>query len=225
MRRAIIVALSAALLTTAAWAARGAADGSDQTAAVVAPANAEAAHYHPMSPSSAAVVAYEHTAADRGLAAQLVQARLATARYATDLRAAKSDGYQIITRMMPDMGWHFLNPAVQGFDVRKPPILVYERRGKAWQLGALEWVFPEKPATPPLPGATYGSFGAACHYADGTFVFRTVQERCPSSSPETGARFNFWHPDLVTLHVWLWYPNPDGLYNGTNPLIAPFNRG
>jgi hypothetical protein len=29
----------------------------------------------------------------------------------------------------------------------------------------------------------------------------------------------------VTLHVWLWYPNPDGLYNGTNPYIQPFNHG
>jgi hypothetical protein len=27
----------------------------------------------------------------------------------------------------------------------------------------------------------------------------------------------------VTLHVWLWYPNPDGLYSGTNPYIQPFN--
>jgi hypothetical protein len=221
MRRITLLALCAALLTTAAWAVRSAAGGSDQTTAA-APANAEAAHYHPMTPSSGAI-AYEHTAAGRGLAAQLVQARLATARYATDLRAAKADGYQVITRMMPDMGWHFLNPAVQGFDVRKPPILVYERHGKTWQLGALEWVFPEKPATPPLPGATYGSFGAACHYTDGTFVFRSVQERCPATSPETGAPFNFWHPDLVTLHVWIWYPNPAGLYNGTNPYVRPFN--
>jgi hypothetical protein len=39
------------------------------------------------------------------------------------------------------------------------------------------------------------------------------------------ARFNFWHPDLVTLHVWLWYPNPDGLYSGTNPRVRPFNKG
>jgi SAM-dependent methyltransferase len=67
--------------------------------------------------------------------------------------------------------------------------------------------------------------GAACHYKDGTFVFARVQELCAQRSPHTGARFNFWHPDLVTLHVWLWYPNPDGLYNGTNPYIRPFNRG
>jgi len=33
------------------------------------------------------------------------------------------------------------------------------------------------------------------------------------------------HRRLVTLHVWLWYPNPAGLYNGTNPYIRPFNGG
>ena len=160
-----------------------------------------------------------------GLATRLARARLATAKYATNLRAAKADGYQIITRMIPDMGWHFLNPTIQGFDITKPPILVYERHGHRWQLGALEWVFIQTPASPPRPGATYGSFPAACHYTDGTFVFAASQDKCPRTSPQTGAAFSFWHPDLVTLHLWLWYPNPAGLYNGTNPLVRPFNHG
>jgi hypothetical protein len=123
------------------------------------------------------------------------------------------------------MGWHYLNPTIQGFDARKPPILVYQRHRRSWQLGALEWAFPAKPATRPLPGATYGSFGAACHYADGTFVPAASRDLCAKRSPQTGAAFTFWHPDLVTLHVWLWYPNPAGLYNGTNPYVHPFNRG
>jgi hypothetical protein len=204
MRRILIIGLSVVLLTTSGCAAHSAASEPTQP------------HLAPTGPSSS----------DRlGLASQLARARLATAKYATNLSAAKADGYQIITRMIPDMGWHFLNPTIQGFDVTKPPILVYERHGASWQLGAFEWVFPTKPATPPLPGATYGSFGAACHYKDGTFVFKPAQDQCPPTSPETGARFNFWHPDLVTLHVWLWYPNPAGLYNGTNPYIKPFNRG
>jgi hypothetical protein len=218
MRRIMVVALSAALLTTTAWVVHGAAAGSTAGAAgPVAAAAPTAAHQH------SAIAAATTAGGSAQLASQLAAARLATARYATNLRAAKAAGYQIITRMIPDMGWHFLNPAIQGFDVRKPPILVYERHDDAWQLGALEWVFPAKPATPPLPGATYGSFGAACHYTDGTFVFARVQELCAKRSPETGAPFNFWHPDLVTLHVWLWYPNPAGLYNGTNPYIRPFN--
>jgi hypothetical protein len=199
-------------------------------AAVVLAASAFAVHSATGRATPAAGATHGHTAAaatdtqSGRLARQLARARLATARYATDLGAAKADGYQVITRMIPDMGWHFLNPTIQGVDVTRPHILVYERHGHTWQLGALEWVFTVAPARPPLPGATYGSFGAACHYTDGTFVFRTVQEKCPSSSPETGAPFNFWHPDLVTLHVWLWYPNPAGLYAGTNPLVTPFNR-
>ncbi|HKP98743.1 MAG TPA: hypothetical protein VJ735_00295 [Actinomycetes bacterium] len=221
MRRIIIVALSAALLTTTAWVVHGAAAGSTRTAEAAAP---PAAGGTGSRIDERVLQRGLRTVKPASLATQLAAARLATARYATSLRAAKADGYGIITRMIPDMGWHFLNPDIQGFDVTKPAILVYERHGRAWQLGALEWVFPEKPATPPLPGATYGSFGAACHYKDGTFVFARVQELCAKRSPETGARFNFWHPDLVTLHVWLWYPNPAGLYSGTNPYVHPFNH-
>jgi hypothetical protein len=181
-------------------------------------------------PSSAPATTVHHDAAppssvvpDAAEAAQLARARAAT-RYVTDLDAAKADGYRIITPMMPGMGYHFLNPAIQGFDVEKPPILVYLRNVGSWQLGALEWVFPEKPATPPLDGATYGTFGAACHYDDGTFVFAEAQASCTPASPDTGSAFVFWHPPLVTMHVWLWYPNPDGLFSGTNPLISPFNQ-
>jgi hypothetical protein len=154
----------------------------------------------------------------------LAEARLATAKYATNLGRAKRDGYTIITPMMRDMGYHFLNPKITGFDAKRPAILVYVKRGSAWQLVAFEWVFPEKPKQAPLPGARYGSFGAACHYADGTFVFEQSEDACAPTSPETGARFGFWHPDLVTLHLWAWYPNPEGVYNGTNPLIRPFNH-
>ena len=60
---------------------------------------------------------------------QLAAARAATAKYAGDLPRARADGYRIITRMIPNMGYHFMNPNVQGFDVRKPQILVYEHRG------------------------------------------------------------------------------------------------
>jgi hypothetical protein len=219
MRRIMIVALSAALLTTTAWVVHGAAGS---TGTVGSNSSADA---NPGPPTDNRTLEHGLRMAKLApLADQLARARLATAKYATSLRAAKTDGYQILTRMIPDMGWHFLNPTIQGFDITKPAILVYERHGRRWQLGALEWVFPQQPEVP-LPGATYGSFGAACHYTDGTFVFARVQELCAKHSPETGARFNFWHPDLVTLHVWLWYPNPDGLYNGTNPYIQPFNHG
>jgi hypothetical protein len=158
------------------------------------------------------------------LARQLARARLATAPYVTDLERAKRDGYKIITPMMHNMGFHYLNPDITTFDPAKPPILVYTRRDGQYQLGALEWVFPSKPKKPPLPGAKYGSFPAACHYDDGTFVTASSEADCAPQS-DSGSPFFFWHPDLVTLHVWLWFHNPDGLYAGMNPLVKPFNRG
>jgi hypothetical protein len=181
------------------------------------------------STSAAPIVVHRHAAsaqAPAGLAPFLANARLATAKYATDLARAKRDGYTVtVTRHIPDMGWHFLNPKYTKFDVTRPAILVYVKRGSRWQLVAFEWVFPQRPTRKPLPGATYGSFGAACHYADGTFVFTASEDACAKTSPESGAPFGFWHPDLVTLHLWAWYPNPDGIFVGMNPLMRPFNKG
>jgi hypothetical protein len=158
---------------------------------------------------------------DRKLTRQLAQMRIATAKYATDLEQAKADGYRIITPNMKDMGFHYLNPSIADFEVTKPPILVYARRDGQYQLVALEWVFPKKPRKPPLKGAKYGSFPAACHYDDGAFTPAASEADC---APEShGSPFVFWHPELVTLHVWIWYPNPHGLYNPTNPLVRPFD--
>ena len=109
MRRTILIAL--AIAGTLAISGCAAPSAASETAA---PATA---------PQHAATAASAGSDGGR-LAAQLAAGRLATARYATNLRAAKADGYQILTRMIPDMGWHFLNPAIQGFDVTKPPILV-----------------------------------------------------------------------------------------------------
>jgi hypothetical protein len=189
------------------------------TVAVTASASGTTTTHH------RSVVAAAAAASHSRLASDVLAARLATARYATSLARAKADGYEIITRMIPNMGYHFLNPKVTGFDIHKPAILVYERRGRAWQLGALEWVFTSMPARPPLPGAKYGVFGAACHYIDGTFVFQDNQSKCPTKSPQTRAKFNFWHPRLITLHFWIWYPNSAGIYSGLNPFVNGFNNG
>jgi hypothetical protein len=206
MRRTIIVIvlLAAALGATVAWATPG--NSKPGTA-----------------PNGMAGMAMPSMASP--LATTLQQARIATAKYATNLDAAKADGYSIITKMIPDMGWHFLNGKITGFHPTKPAILVYERHSGKWQLAALEWVFPTKPKTAPLPGARYGAFPAACHYADGTFVPAQSQDSCAKTAPGSGAAFTFWHPNLVTLHVWLWYPNPTGIYSSMNPLVHPFNAG
>lgn len=159
------------------------------------------------------------------IAADLALIRSGTARYANDLDAAVEDGFFIITQMIPDMGYHFLNPNVEGFDAGQPPILVYGRDGDDWELGAVEWVFPEEPAEPPMEGGSYGAFPAACHYDDGLFLPAGTEDDCADTHPDSGAAFTFWHPDLVTFHVWAWMHNPDGLYHGTNPLMSARNEG
>lgn len=200
--------------TTKRWAAAGVA-----VVAIVAAVSISAAGAQP-SPRAAAA-----TSAPSTLVTQLAAARIATAKYVSNLNLAKENGYGIITRMIPNMGYHYLNPKIAGFNIKRPPILVYEHTAGGYQLGALEWVFTSKPATPPIPGAKYGSFGAGCHYKDGTYVPAESQSACPTTSPQTGSAFNFWHPLLITLHVWLWYPNPSGLFASTNPLAAAFNQG
>ena len=169
-------------------------------------------------------VADAQTTVASEVTAQIARARLATAKYAMDVERAKADGYMIITQMIPNMGYHFLNPKAQGFDVTKPPILVYVRRGNSWQLVAIEWVYPKRPAKAPLRGARYGSFAAACHYKDGTFVTATAEAKCAKMNTKTNAEFTFWHPPLVTLHMWIWYPNPSGVFAEFNPLLTPFNK-
>lgn len=202
MRKLLVlgVVVSALAVAAAGWSSRG---------------GTTTMHVHPKASTNVTPA---------GLADLVADARFATRKYAFNLNRAKRHGYTtIVTQHIPDMGWHFMNPNITDFDVTKPPILVYVKRGHRWQLVAFEWVFTERPATDPLPGAQYGSFAAACHYVDGTFVPKPSQADCPRRSPQSGARFGFWHPDLVTLHLWLWYPNPDGIYAGTNPLIRPFN--
>jgi hypothetical protein len=204
------IALAATALALPAWAQSG--RPGPQSAQVARGARAIHATMTASTPSPS-------------LATDIAEARQATAKYATNLGRAKAAGYQIITMMMPDMGYHFLNPRIQGFNVRKPQILVYEHTGTGWQLGALEWVFTSEPKTPPLPNATFGFFPAACHYKDGTFIPHNNAATCPKRAPGSNAAFFFWHPNLVTMHVWVWYPNPDGLYGSTNPLVAPYDKG
>jgi hypothetical protein len=211
MSRRLIAGLAAAALAAVALAGCGDDETPDPPAATGQPGGGPGAGDPP--PPDAPEVTPK-------LAADLAAMRSTTAGYVTDLDAALADGFFVITQHMPGQGYHFLNPDVDGSDPTRPPILMYTRDGDGWQLAGFEWVYPEEPAEPPLDGATYGSFPAACHYDDGLFVEATAEDACAGTHPDSAAAFTFWHPDLVTLHVWAWMPNPMGLYHPTNPLIA-----
>ncbi len=98
------------------------------------------------------------------------------------------------------MGVHFLNPAMIGpkLDPLHPQVLIYEPSGETLRLAAAEWFVPlatgvtERPVIfgRPMEGPMEG------HYP-----------LMPSS---------MHHYDL---HVWLWKPNPAGLFSPTNPAL------
>jgi hypothetical protein len=157
------------------------------------------------------------------LTADLAAMRAATASYVTDLDAARDAGYLPMTQLVAGTGYHLLNPAApEEFDAGQPQLLVYSGDSAGAQLVAVGWAFTEAPAEPPLEGATFGDFPAACHYEDGAYVEELDEAACAESHPETGAQLTFWHPDLTTLHAWAWMPNPDGLFAHTNPLMSAY---
>ena len=115
MRRSLIAAAIAACAPRsplAAWAAE-----SEKPTPVL--------HVHP---------AASATSTPKALAPIIAKARLATAKFATSLEAARKAGYTVnVTRMIPDMGWHFLNPKITGFDAEQAadPRLRQARQGVA----------------------------------------------------------------------------------------------
>ena len=123
MRKPLLVTLAAlavAVGTAATWASAG---GRQPTATAT-----------PMH-SMAGMKGMKMEATSPVLATALSKARLATGKYVTNLNAAKAAGYSIITKMIPDMGYHFLNGKITGFDPAKPPILVYEKRASSYRPG------------------------------------------------------------------------------------------
>jgi hypothetical protein len=99
------------------------------------------------------------------------------------------------------MGIHFLNPALVGPvpDPQRPALLLYEpdSQGKLTLIGA-EWFVPLATGVKERPQL----FGQAF---DG-----------PMEGHEPLLPQGLHHYDL---HVWLWKPNPAGLFSPTNPLV------
>lgn len=160
-------------------------------------------------------------------AAQIAAIRAATAKY-HDVEKAKADGYQQVSLMVPNMGHHFLNKDIKGFDLEKPHILLYVKsKDERWQLVGVEWGFPKGSRPPkgqiPFKKPQWSVHKAACHFKDASEIFMADKDKCPAKSPDTGAEFAFWHPDLETLHVWAWHLNPRGPFAALNLMLAPYN--
>ncbi len=160
--------------------------------------------------------------------AKLIAAiRQATAKY-LDVEKAKADGYKRVSRMAPNMGYHFINSKIRGFAIDKPNLLLYIKHDDGtFQLAGVEWGWPKgkQPKELPFKNIQWREHGAACHYRDGTEAEDVASPKnCPKKSPKTGSPFAAWHPTLATVHVWAWYPNPAGVFKSHNMMLAPFNK-
>ena len=122
---------------------------------------------------------------------ELARARMATARYHNISRAI-ADGYVDIDVVIPNMGFHYLRPAIldETFDIEKPELLVY--------------AFVNNDNRPKLVAVEYA-------------VPTSLSETAPEGFTGEG---DHWHRQdqfgLWTLHAWLWYPNPDGVFAELN---------
>lgn len=125
---------------------------------------------------------------------ELQQARAATARY-RDIKNAMKDGYVDIDVVRQNMGYHFLkmDNLDATFDFKKPEILVYNKmEDGSMQLVAVEYAVPI-PLTPNNAPAGFTGDNDVWKY---------------------DTDFNLW-----LLHAWVWYHNPEGVFNPTNSLV------
>jgi hypothetical protein len=135
-----------------------------------------------------------HQSLDFRTVLELLQARWATAKY-RNIQNAKDDGYADIDVVVENMGHHYMRSAIVDakFEVSKPEILVYKKHEDGYfQLVAVEYAVPIEKSPNKAPKGFHGN-------AD-------VWDR--------NEGFGLW-----LLHAWVWYQNPDGVFNPTNPLV------
>jgi outer membrane murein-binding lipoprotein Lpp len=123
---------------------------------------------------------------------ELSIARSSTTRYHR-IEKAIEDGYADINVIVQGMGYHYMKAEnVDGtFDPAKPELLVYTKNltSGKMRLVAVEYAVPN---TEPLPEGFTGNEDVWINNAD----------------------FGLW-----LLHAWVWYHNPDGIFNSTNPRV------
>jgi hypothetical protein len=116
--------------------------------------------------------------------------------------AAKQAGRDAHRHQVPHhpggMGIHFLNMSLIGpkLDPLRPQVLIYEPRGDELELIAAEWFVPLATGVKERPTL----FGQP---------FDGPMEGHPPVMPASLRHYD--------LHVWLWKPNPAGVFTSTNP--------
>ncbi|HKB84752.1 MAG TPA: hypothetical protein VKD08_01185 [Ignavibacteriaceae bacterium] len=130
---------------------------------------------------------------DNQLQVELSRVRAATAKY-QNIDQAIQDNYADINLYVPHMGWHYLNSTVldSTFDMEHPELLVYmDKPNGGLKLVAVEYAVPLD-LSPQAPEGFTGS----------------------EDEWDVNSAFQLW-----TLHCWVWYNNPDGIFAEYNPRV------
>ncbi len=155
------------------------------------------------------------------LANELNEVRKATQKY-KDAQKALDDGYVIISEYVPNMGFHFTNPALIAededaeHDLTKPAILVYYTTGN-YRPEPFEELDEERLNDLRLGAAEFAhsgdEVGAAANYFSDEEAPRNVR------FPEEDGWEQIPGTPLTALHVWVHRGNPDGVFSPTNRTI------
>lgn len=154
------------------------------------------------------------------LAHELNEVRAGTRKY-RDVAQARADGYATqVSPSVPNMGFHFVNPALFAADamasvnLSEPPILVYYTTGDYTpEPGAVH--DPSRDDDLRLGGVEFAhqESGVAGNIFSDETASRTLKV-----SEEDG-----WGPipgtPAMALHVWIHRGNPAGVFHPTNPTI------
>jgi hypothetical protein len=158
-----------------------------------------------LAPAAGPAIASATPSASGFSQATVAQLRAATAAYHS-LAAAEAAGYApfYVCTSNPAggsaMGQHFVNGNNIGkWDPLKPQALVYRPGPNGYELVAVEYVVfaagwdADHNSPPSLFGQSFGRINA----------------------PNV-----FGLPDFYQLHVWVWDPNPSGIFNPWNPRVS-----
>ncbi len=174
-----------------------------------------------MNPSHAAGAAVSY-AELKNTVALLERARQATAKY-QDVHVAEAEGYQVVGPDVPGMGVHFvLTLEPNGFDIEKPPILLYQKTPSGgYTLAGVSYLWnaaegPDgQPLDPPFPKslARWHRHGNICVLPHIENPHGLSEAQCR----EQGGHFIAKSQWLV--HAWIWKDNPSGVFSPENPAL------
>jgi hypothetical protein len=171
--------------------------------------------------SAAASITYAEL---KNTVTQLERARQATAKY-QNVHVAETDGYHQIGPDFPGIGVHFVQTLeAKGFDIEKPPILIYQKNPDApggYSLVGVVYLWnaaagPDgQPLNPPFPKslARWHRHTNLCMAPGLANPHGLTESQCR----EQGGQFVAEAPWMV--HAWIWKDSPAGVFSDQNPAL------